>query len=128
MRLRWRALSIVPIVLVVTVSVVVPVMVSFAVAVPVMIVFNTAAISFPVTHKETFAVVVRRNPASSLVRWSTPIAFMPLVMLSCGIPITFHPHEIRSRPFWEHPNHPDWRWRPNCNSNGNLRVYCRDRG
>jgi hypothetical protein len=69
------------------------------VAVPVVIMFNTAAISFPVTHKEPFAVVVRRNPTSALVGWASPIAFMPFIVPSHGIPITLHPHEHRTWPW-----------------------------
>jgi hypothetical protein len=124
-RVSFRlALSIVPVVVVITVPVVVPAMVSFAVAVPVVIVFNAAAIPFPITHKEPFAVVARCNPTSSRVWWSSPIALMPPVMPSYGIPITLHQHKLRTRRFWQNPNNPGRRWRPNCNSNGNLSVNC----
>src|SRR4029077_938128 len=102
--------------------------VPLVVAVPVVIVFNTAAISFPVTNKELLLIMMRLNPASSLVRWSSPIAPMPPVMPSHGIPITIYPHELRSWPFWQNLNY-TWRWwRANSDSNGNLRVNCRDRG
>lgn len=121
-RFQRRVLSVVPIVFVITMSVVVPAMISFAVTIPVVVVFKTAVISFPVTHEVSFAVVARCNPTSSLVGWLSPIASMPLIMISHGVPITLHPHELRTRPFRQNPNHPDGRWRPNGNSNGNLGV------
>jgi hypothetical protein len=105
----------------ITFAVVVPIVV----VVPVVIVLNTTAISFPVTRIEPFTVVVRHHPASSLVGWSSPIASVPPVMPSYGIPITPHPQELRTWPFWQNPNHPRRRWWSNCNSNGYLRVDCR---
>lgn len=131
-RFQLRALFIV-VVVVITVSVVVLVMISImvvaiVVVVPVVIVLNTAAISFPVTHIVPFAVVVRSNPVSSIVGRSSPISFMPLVMLSHGIPITLHPHELRSWPLWHNQNRSGWRWRGNRDANGYLRVDHRARG
>jgi hypothetical protein len=108
------------VVVVVTVFVVAPVMVS--VVVRVVVVLNAAAISFPMTCIVAFAVVVRSNPASALVGRSSPIAFMPLVMVSHRIPITLHPQELSSWPFWHNHSHPDWRWRGNHDSNGNLSI------
>src|SRR5580704_12434900 len=108
--------------------VVVPVMVSVVVVVRVVIVLNTAAISFPVTRIVPFAVVVRSNPASPLVGRSSPIAFMPLVMISHRIPIALYPCELRSWPFWHNHNRPGWRWRRNHDSNGNLCIDYRARG
>jgi len=104
------------VVVVITVSIMVvfmfmtsAVVIPIVVVVPVVIVFNTAAISFPVTRIEPFTVVVRHDPASSLVGWSSPIASVPPVMPSYGIPITLHPQELRTRPFWQNPNHPSRR-------------------
>jgi hypothetical protein len=88
----------------------------------VVVVFHAAVRSLPVTDEVSFAVVARRNPTSSFVGWSSPIAFVPLVTLSYGIPITLHPREFRTRAYWRNPNHAGWRWCPDDNSNGNLRV------
>ena len=119
---RGYALFIVVVVLVV--FVVAPVMISVVVAVRVVIVLNTAAITFPVACIVSLAIVVWANPASPFVGRSSPVAFVPLVMISHRIPITLHPHELRSWPFRHNHNHPGWRWRGNHDSNGNLRIDC----
>lgn len=93
--------------------------------IPVVIVFNTAAISFPIPCVISFSVVPRCNPVSSLVGRSSPIALMPLVMVSHWIPITLHPQKFRA---WASSHNHDGRgrgWRRNYDSNGNLRVNCR---
>jgi hypothetical protein len=113
------------VVVVLVVFVVAPVMIP--VVVRVVIVLNTAAITFPVTGIVSLAIVVWANPASPFVGRSSPVAFMPLIMISHRIPITLHPHELRSWPFWHNHNHPGWRWRGNRDSNGNLRIDCRAR-
>ena len=66
--------------------------------VPVMFMLSPAAISVPIARKITLPVVMRYDPASSLVWRPSPIAFMPLVVPSQGIPISFHPDEIRIWP------------------------------
>ena len=120
----YRALFIVVVVL----SMFVVASVTVSVVVRVVVVLNMAAISFPVTCIVPFAIVVRSNPASPLVGRSSPIAFMPLIMISHRIPIAPYPHEFRSWPFWHNHNRPDWRWRGNHDSNGNLRIDYRARG
>src|SRR5271169_1454034 len=92
--------------------------IAIMVMVPVMIVVNPAAISVPVAHKIMLSIVMRYNPPSSFVRRASPIAFMPFVVLSYGIPISFHPHELRIWPCGCNQNHADWGWRGNCNSDG----------
>jgi hypothetical protein len=109
-------------------SLAVPFMVSVSFAVPVVIVFNTAAISFPVTHKKLLPIMMRLNPTSSLVRWSSPITVMPPIMPSRGIPITPYPHELRTWRCWQNLNHTGRRRRPNSDSNRNLRADYRRRG
>ena len=107
---------------------------SMIVVIPVMalirmvIVFNAAAVSFPIPRIISFAVVAWCNPVSSLIRRSSPIAFMPLVMIPHGIPITLHPHVVRVWPCRHNDNGPGRRWRRNYDSDGNLRVNCRASG
>src|SRR5215472_2059769 len=106
----------------VSVMIIVPVViveVAVLIVIPVVIVFNAATLSLPVSRVISFAVVVRRDPVSSLVRWPCPIAFMPFVMLSDGIPITLYPHESW---FWHCGNdrHPRRWWRSNGDCDGNL--------
>jgi hypothetical protein len=114
--------------LIVVVVLTVLVVVSVVAVVRVVIVLNTAAISIPVTCIVPFAVVVWANPASPFVGRSSPIAFMPLVMVSHRIPIALYPQGLRSWPFWHNHSHPGWRWRRNYDSNGNLRIDYRARG
>jgi hypothetical protein len=124
-----RGLSLVPALValvVITMSAVI-VVVTVSIMIPAVIVFNTATVSFPVTHIVSLAIVVRCDPASSLVRWSGPIAHMPLVMLSHWIPITVHPHAFRFRLCGENHGHSRWWWRPNYDANRNLCVNCRSR-
>ena len=121
----WDCRVLFIVVVVLSMFVVAPVMVS--VVVRVVVVFNTASISFPVTCIVPFAVVVRSNPVRPLVGRSSPIPFMPLVMVSHRIPITLYPRELRSWPFWHNHNHAGWRWRGNHDSNGNLRIDYRAR-
>jgi hypothetical protein len=116
------------IVVVVLVVLAVFVVISVVAVVRVVIVLDTAAISIPVTCIVPFAVVVRSNPVSPLVGRSSPIAFMPFVVVSHRIPIALYPCVLRSWPFWHNHNRPDWRWRGNHDSNGNLRIDYRARG
>ena len=77
------------------------------------------------------STVCRRGavqPSEPPGRWSSPIAFMPLVMVSHRIPIALYPCVLRSWPFWHNHNRPDWRWRGNHDSNGNLCIDYRARG
>jgi hypothetical protein len=112
---------------VVVVFVMAPVMIPVVVVVRVVIVLNTAAMTFPVAGIVSLAIVVWANPASPFVGRSRPVAFVPLVVISHRIPITLHPHGLRSWPFWHNHNHPGRRWRGYHDSNGNLRIDCRAR-
>jgi hypothetical protein len=66
--------------------------------------------------------VVRSNPMRSLVRWPSPIAFMPFVMLCYRIPVTLYPHESSLRHWGNNGNHTGRRWRPNHDSPSVLQV------
>jgi hypothetical protein len=57
-------LSLVPVVVVITMFVVI-VVVTVSIMIPAVNVFHTAPASFPVTHIESFAVMVRCDPAGS---------------------------------------------------------------
>jgi len=120
--------DVLPVMVVFMIAVVSMVMVVPAmVLIPVVIVFNTAALSFPIPGIIPFSVVSWRNPTSPFVGRLSPIAFMPLVVISHGIPISLNPNVIRRRPCLHNHNRPRRRWRRNYNSNGNLRVSYRSR-
>jgi len=113
-------------VLVFTLTVPVPVALMFAVSfstvVPMMIVFNSTAVSGPITHKILVALMTRRHPIGALIRRPSPVALMPSVMPSHWIPIALHPYKPFSWRRRLNINHTR-RWRcANCNTNGNLRV------
>src|SRR6516164_499417 len=88
--------------------------------IPVVVVFDTAAFSLPVARIIPFAVVVRCHPMRSLVRRSSPIAFMPFVVFSQGIPVTLYPCEPWLRHWGDNGNYAGRRWRANHNYHGNL--------
>ena len=112
----------------VIVSVAVPVVVmlpvvSISVMVRMMIVFDSTAVSHPVTCKVSLAVVVRWHPVGSLIRRSSPVTFMPFVMMTHRIPIAFYPYKFRSR-LRRHGIYHDGRrrrWCPNLDTNRDLR-------
>lgn len=97
---------------------------ALVIPIPVVIVFNAAAVSLPVARVISFAIVARRNPTRSLVRWPSPIPFVPFVMPPHRIPITRHPHGFRSRAWRNNGNHPWWRRCPNHDSDRNLGFTC----
>jgi hypothetical protein len=90
----------------------------------VVIVFNTAVVSIPVACIITLAVVAWRNPVRSLVWRSSPIAFVPFVMISHWIPVAFQPHARRFWPRGDNDSYARRRWRPNHDANGNLCFAC----
>jgi len=100
------------------------VVIAVSLVIRVVIVFNTAVVSVPVARIITFAVVVWRNPVSSLVRWSSPIAFVPFVMISQWIPVAFYPDACRFWSCGDNDNHARRRWCPYHNANGNLCFAC----
>jgi len=68
-------------------------------AIRVVIVFNTASVTLPVARIIAFTIVMWCNPTSPLVRRSRPITFVPFIVFSHCIPITFYPRESRIRPW-----------------------------
>ena len=66
--------------------------------VPTMVVGETAAVTFPVTVEEAFAVVMRRYPHRPCIRRTSPITFMPAVVSAYWIPISGDPDKLRTRP------------------------------
>src|SRR5215469_2705624 len=106
------------------------VVISVMAPIPVVIVFDVSMVSVPVARIISFAIVPRGNPMSSLVGWTSPIAFMPPVVISYGIPVALHPEVVRPWTCRHNDNDPRRRWRRNCdpNPNGNLGVQCRASG
>jgi len=107
------------VVVVAVVAVVIPVV---FVMVPSVIVGDVAPFAFPIALKEAFTVVVRHHPDSARIRWTRPVAIMPLVMVTDRIPVTRNPKETRARSDRRDSNH-SRRWgRTNPYPNGDLAV------
>jgi hypothetical protein len=125
------AVVIVPVVLAIVASVTVSVMlivaiavviseITVVVAVPAVIVAHPAAFTFPVALVEALPIMMRLHPASAFIWRAAPIALMPLVVVSHGIPIALNPNELRSGAV-RHNTHHARRWRrANSDSNRNL--------
>lgn len=96
-----------------------------SVAVPPMIMFYVSAISLPVTLKKLLTIMVGCNPTRSLVRGSSPVAVVPSVMPSRGVPVTVYPHKFRPWLSRQNSNHPGLGWRSDPDSEGDLRVNYR---
>jgi hypothetical protein len=73
---------------------VVSVSVSVSFMVPMVIMFNSTAVSAPITRKELLSFVVWCYPIGSFVWRPSPISLVPSVMPSYRIPIPFHPYEL----------------------------------
>lgn len=121
------ALSVILVMIMITVSLVMSIViaeVAVSIAIPAVIVFNTAAVSLPVAGVISFAIVARRNPTRSLVRWPGPVSFVPFVVPADRIPVTRHPDVLRSWAWGNHGNHPRWRRCPSHDSDRNLGFTC----
>src|SRR5215469_1577159 len=114
-----RYLSVVPVVIT-SFVLVMTVVIAVSIVIRMVIVLNTAVLSGPVARIITVAVVVWRNPASTLVRRSSPVAFVPFVMMSHWIPVAIHPHAYRVRSCGNNDSHTRRRWCPDHDANGNL--------
>jgi hypothetical protein len=97
---------------------------SLSLIAPGVIAVNAAVFSLPITLKESFSVVTRCNPAGSDVGRPTPVAFMPLVMVSDRVPVTLDPEELGPGARRPEVNHARCRWGTNSDSDGHL-CECR---
>ena len=86
-------------------EILVVIVVSVMAFVPAMIMLDAAMIAVPVAGEIFVTVMMRNDPVRAHVRRSSPIAVMPPVMPTHGIPIAFHPDIIRARPRRLHVNY-----------------------
>ena len=96
----------------------------FAFGSPGVIAVNAAVLSLPVTFKESFSVVTRPDPASPDIGRPTPVAFMPLIVVSDRVPVTLDPEELGPGARRPKVNHSRCRWGTNSDSDGHL-CECR---
>jgi hypothetical protein len=75
----------------------IPIKIPVSIPVPVMVMLPPAAISVPVTGKVLFSIMMRSYPASTDIRRTRPIAWVPFVMVPHRIPIPLDPDEFGAR-------------------------------
>jgi hypothetical protein len=94
--------------------------VAVPVAIPAVIVFDTTMLPTPIPFVELSAIIPRTYPASSLIGRPGPIAIVPAVTVSCGIPVTIHPNVISARTDRTCVYYARAWWRTDSDSEGNL--------
>jgi hypothetical protein len=96
--------------------------IAVVVTVPVVVVFNPSALTDPVTCKKLAAFITGNVPTRADVWGLSPVALVPLPMVSDGIPITVHPDEFRCGSRRHDVNHSGW-WRgTNPDADRDLRT------
>src|SRR5579862_8608297 len=96
--------------------------IAIVVLVRVMVVLYPPVLSIPVACEVLLPVMVWRNPTSALVRWPGPIALVPFVVTSHGVPIALDPDEVRPRTRRNHSHRSGRRRRTNPNADRELRM------
>jgi hypothetical protein len=102
----------------------VTIMVAIVVVIPVMIVLEAAAVAIPIPGIVHTAFVARNNPARSGVRWASPVALVPAIMATHGVPVTVYPEELRTGADWPDGNYARRRRGSNGDANSNLSLRC----
>lgn len=93
---------------------------SFPFGCPGMTAVDAAVFALPVAVKKSLSIVARRDPAGSHIRWPSPISFVPAVVASYGVPVTFDPEELRAGARRPKCNDAGSRRGTNSHSNGDL--------
>jgi len=117
-----RAMGLVTVVVAIMVATVVTIPISpAAVVIPMVVVFEPAARPFPVAVVEESTFVARRNPIGPFVRRTGPVSVMPFVALPVGVPVASDPKIARPRRYRPHCDDARRGWRPNANSDREIR-------
>jgi len=117
-----RAMGLVTVVVAIMVATVVTIPISpAAVVIPMVVVFEPAARPFPVAVVEESTFVARRNPIGPFVRRTSPVSVMPFVALPVGVPVASDPKIARPRRYRPHCDDARRGWRPNANSDREIR-------
>jgi len=123
---RYRLLVIVVAVVVIVVIIpIVVVVIAIVFLVPMMVVLDAAMIAIPIANEIALPIMMWWHPMSADVRRTRPIAFVPFVVISDGIPVALNPHEVRSGAGWHDSNNARRRRRANANADGDLCASCR---
>jgi hypothetical protein len=95
-------------------AVVVPTVV---IAVPMVVVLHAAAGAVPVPVEIASPLIAWSNPSGFRVRYAGPISFMPPIVMSNGVPVTFDPNETGARTDRADAQHTGRRRGTDCDSN-----------
>lgn len=72
-------------------------MVAIMVVIPMMVMFEAPAVAIPVAVVIAATFMARANPTRASVGRQRPIAAVPAIMMSVGIPIAINPEVLRTR-------------------------------
>jgi hypothetical protein len=108
--------------------IVVTVIVAISIPVPAMIVFDTTPAAFPIACEEPLTIVTGPYPYRAWKRWPTPIALVPLVMVSDWIPVALYPNPLRAGTGRRDSNHPWGWWRADSDTDGDVCCQGRSTG
>ena len=113
---------VIAVVVAMVIMILVAAMIAVMIFIPTVIMFYAAVFAFPVAVVEAFAIVTWADPVGATVRRARPVAFMPAIMSTYGIPIAANPDKIWSWLLRKHGNHAWRRWRANPYADRNLSV------
>lgn len=113
-------------VMIVPVVVIVPVVTEITVVmtIPMVVVLDPPVASIPIPAKILFSIMVGRNPTRLFVRRSSPISWVPPIVMSDRIPIAVHPNELRRWSSGHHRDHARRRRSPDPDSDRDLPMSC----
>jgi hypothetical protein len=104
------------------VVIVIAAVIAFMIVIPFMVVLDAAMFAFPIAVVEAFSVVARADPASTFIGWPAPIAFMPAIVTSDGIPVAADPDESGSGLRGHDGDNARFGRSANADANRDLRV------
>jgi hypothetical protein len=96
--------------------------IAFVIVVPFMVVFETTVRAIPITGIEPLAIMARADPTGAFIRRPAPIAFMPAIVSSGGIPVAANPDEFGSGLRGDDGDNARRGRRANADANRDLRA------
>jgi hypothetical protein len=96
--------------------------IAIVIVVPFMVVFETTVWTIPITGIEPLAIMARADPTRAFIRRPAPIAFMPAIVPSDGIPVAANPDEFGSGLRGDDSDNARRGRRANTDTNRDLRA------
>ena len=104
----------------VTIPVPISLKIAIPAAVPTVVMVSPAAVSFPITGVKLATLIARSNPARAAIRRPGPIAVVPAIAPSIGVPVAIDPHVVRAGRSRPSVYHPGWRRGTDSDAYGKL--------